>query len=90
MIRTIDIRHYITTLLNEKGISLEHTFEIKSDGIFGNHCVPLPVLLEFIESLDRRLQDQIRLKLIRIDYNNGNVLHFLEYLTNMMIQTSEN
>ena len=90
MIRTIDIRHYITTLLTEKGISMEHIFEIKSDGVFGNNYVPLEVLIEFIESLDRRLQDQIRLKLIRIDFNNGNVLHFLEYLTKMMVQTNEN
>ena len=90
MIRTIDLRQYISTLLSEKGISLEHTFEIKSDEVFGNHYVPLEVLIEFIESLDRRLQDQIRLKLIRIDFNHGNVLHFLEYLTKMMIQTNHN
>ena len=90
MIRTIDLRQYITTLLTEKGISLEHIFEIKSDGVFGNHYVPLGVLMEFIESLDHRLQSQIRCKLIRIDFNNGNVLHFLEYLIKMMIQTNDN
>ena len=90
MILTISLRQYITTLLTEKGISLEHTFEIKSEGIFGNHYVPLEVLIEFIEGLDRRLQEQVRLKLIRIDFNNGNVLHFLEYLTKMMVQTNEN
>ena len=90
MIRTIGVNHYITTLLNEKGISLEHTFEIESDGVFGNHYVPIAVLLEFIENLDKTLQDQIRVKLIKIDYHNGNVLHFLEYLTKMMIDTNEN
>ena len=90
MIRTINVNEYITTLLTEKGISLEHTFEIKSDGVFGNHFVPLAVLLEFIENLDRKLQDQIRVKLIKIDFHSGNVLHFLEYLTKMMINTNEN
>ena len=80
------IRKYIETLLTEKGISLSHTFEIKSDSLFGNHIVPLEVVIEFIETLSPPVQDQIRKTLIRIDFKNGNVLDFLEYITKGMVE----
>ena len=76
----------IRTLLSEKGISTEHTFEIKSEGMFGNHFVPIEVVIEFILSLDRPTQEQIVKTLVMIDFKNGNVLHFLEYITKGMVQ----
>ena len=80
------IHNYIKTLLEEKGISLNHTFEIESDGVFGNHHVPMEVLIEFIDSLSPTIQGQIKNKLVMIDFKNGNVLHFLEYLSKGMVQ----
>jgi hypothetical protein len=80
------IHNYIKTLLEEKGISLNHTFEIESDEVFGNHFIPMEVLIEFINNLSPIIQSQIKNKLVMIDFNNGNVLHFLEYLSKGMVQ----
>jgi len=86
------IRNYLETLLTEKGISLNHTFEVKSEGVFGNHFVPMEVVIEFIETLSASVQEQIRKTLVKIDFKNGNVLHFLEFISKGMVelQFSEN
>lgn len=86
------IRNYLETLLTEKGISLNHTFEVKSEGVFGNHFVPMEVVIEFIETLSPSVQEQIRKTLVKIDFKNGNVLHLLEYISKGMVelQFSEN
>ena len=86
------IRNYLETFLTEKGISLNHTFEVKSEGVFGNHFVPMEVVIEFIETLSPSVQEQIRKTLVKIDFKNGNVLHFLEYISKGMVelQFSEN
>ncbi len=77
---------YVSRLLTEKGISTEYTLEIPSDGLFGNHFVPLSVVIEFIESLDVQTQHHIKETLIRIDFSNGNILHYLEFLTKGMVK----
>jgi len=86
MIQSTTFRNYLTLLLKEKGISLQHTFEIPSDSLFGNHFVPMEVLLEFIESLDNQTQSKIKETLVLIDFKNGNVLHYMEYITKGMVQ----
>ena len=83
---TTTITIYLQRLLSEKGISPNHTFIIKSDSIFGENFVPLEVVVEFIESLDPNTQIQIKKTLIEIDFKNGNVLHFLEYITKGMVE----
>ncbi len=86
MIHSTTFRNYLTLLLKEKGISLQHTFEIPSDSLFGNHFVPMEVVLEFIESLDNQTQSKIKETLVLIDFKNGNVLHYMEYITKGMVQ----
>jgi len=85
-----NFRNYLTLLLTEKGISLEHTFEIHTDNLFGNHFVPMSVVFEFIESLDKTTQNKIKETLVLIDFKNGNVLHYLEYITKGMVQLNFN
>jgi hypothetical protein len=88
----MNTKTFLKTLLEGKGISEEHTFEIKSDGIYGNHHVPMEVVIEFIDSLELPLQYVIRRKLMRIDFKNGDILNFLQYITKGMVelQFSEN
>lgn len=86
MIHSTTFRNYLTLLLKEKGISLQHTFEIPSDSLFGNHFVPMEVVFEFIESLDNQTQSKIKETLVLIDFKNGNVLHYMEYITKGMVQ----
>jgi len=76
---------YIRTLLYEKGISLEHSFLIPSDDIFGNHIVPVEVVVEFISSLNKETQLHIKWTLVKIDFNNGDILSYLEYICKGMV-----
>lgn len=85
----IQLKDYLHTLLTEKGISDEHIFTIKSDSLYGNHIVPLDVLIEFIENLDPITQGKIRETLVKIDFRNGSILQYLEFLTKGMIQLTE-
>ena len=82
----------LRTLLKEKGVPEDYTFEIQSDGSFGNHYVPMEVVIEFIDSLEPPLQYVIQRKLRTIDFRNGDILHFLQYITKGMVelQFSEN
>ena len=77
---------YLRTLLNEKGISLDYTFEIPSENIFGKQFVPIEVVIEFIGSLDKGTQLKIQETLMIIDFKNGNVIHFLEFITKGMVE----
>jgi len=85
----VQLKDYLQTLLSEKGISEEHVFTIKSDSLYGNHIVALEVLIEFVENLDPITQGRIRETLVKIDFRNGNILQYLEFLTKGMIQLTE-
>ncbi len=37
----IQLKQYLHTLLEEKGGSEDYVFTIKSDGVYGNHLVPI-------------------------------------------------
>jgi hypothetical protein len=79
------MKSYLNTLLNEKGISMDHSFVIPSDSPFGNHIVPVDVIVEFISSLDLDTQLHIRWTLVKIDFENGNILQYLEYICKGMV-----
>ena len=55
----MNISQYLITLLTEKGIDLGYNFKIKSDSVFGDHIIPMMVLVEFIENLDPNSQKKI-------------------------------
>jgi hypothetical protein len=86
----IQVETYLNTLLDEKNISPDHIFIIKSDGLFGDHIVPMNVLIEFIDGLDITSQQKIKDTLVQIDFKNGDILHFLNYLTEGMVQLKFN
>ena len=52
----------------------------------------MEVVIEFIETLSPSVQEQIRKTLVKIDFKDGNVLHFLEYISKGVVelQFSEN
>lgn len=82
----MNISQYLITLLTEKGIYLGYNIRIKSDSVFGDHTIPLLVLIEFIENLDPNSQKKIRETLVRIDFQNGNILHFFKFLAEGMVK----
>lgn len=82
------MKNYLNTLIAEKGISAQHLFTIQSDSVFGDHFVPLEVVIEFISALDKQTQLHIKWTLVKIDFQNGDILQYLEYICKGMVQVN--
>lgn len=78
------MNQWLHTFLTEKQVDQQITFVFEVAG--ETHYVPFEVVLEFIEHLPESLQQQIKEKLIGIDFRNGNVLRFFEYLAKGMVR----
>ena len=74
------MKNYLVTLIEEKGQSVENT--IKIDGHFG---LTWEMLLDYIESAPQ-YHKQIKETLVKIDFLNGDIFHYLTYLANGMIK----
>ena len=67
------MKTYLTTLIEEKGQSIEN--EIKIDGHFG---LTWEMLLDYIEQAPQ-YHAQIKQTIVKIDFQNGDVFHYLTY-----------
>ena len=74
------MKAYLTTLIEEKGHSIDD--EITIEGHFG---VTYEMLLDFIEGVSPADKKQIKNTLVKIDFLNGDVFHFLDHLGRGMI-----
>lgn len=75
------MRTYLNNLITEKGRSLET--EINIEGHFG---LTYEMLVDFIcEAKD--YHSQIRTTLVKIDFMNGDVFHYLNHLTIGMLKS---
>lgn len=75
---------YLTTLIIEKGKDPSADLNIEGHiGLSYNH------LIEFIDNLkDTNIKDNIKNNLVKIDFKNGNVFHFLDYLVDAMVKSN--
>ena len=70
---------WLETLITEKGKSLDDTINIAGDvAVFGFTYRDLVDLLD----MDYPSHQQVKNTLVEIDFKNGNVFHFLDYLAN--------
>lgn len=74
------MKDYLTALITEKGQSLDT--EINLDGHFG---LTYEMLVDYIEGATQYHQ-HIRSYLVRIDFENGDVFHYLDYLAAGMVK----
>ena len=74
---------YLNTLLNEKGISTETVLEVEG-AEWGMNFIPVSSVLEFINNLDIDTQAKIKANFIKIDFLNGDVMHFINYIAKGM------
>lgn len=70
---------YLTNLITEKGVSVD--VDIKKEGHIG---LTWRHLIEFIEVMPEQ-HEQIRTTLVKIDFMNGDVFHYLNFLIDAMI-----
>jgi len=70
---------WIDTFLEEKGIDLEETFEIKTK-LGTSNIIPYAVIIEHMKIASPADQNAIKELLIMIDFKNRDVKHFLRHL----------
>jgi hypothetical protein len=73
-------KNWLETMISEKGVDLETDIQIQ-----GHIGLNYNVLIEFLNSLPKHFQAQIKQKLVTIDFMNGDIFHFLKHLANGMI-----
>ena len=78
------MKTYLVNLIEEKGKSLDTPVVI--EGHFG---MTLENVVEFICSLEPNVQKDCRNKLVEIDFKNGDVFHFLQYIADGMAKLVE-
>ena len=69
---------WLDTLVKEKELNTDHVFEV--DGSSGPNFIPLAVVVENIKIATQQEQRQIKNTLVRIDFVNGDVMHFFNRL----------
>lgn len=74
------MRTYLENLITEKGVSLETEIEI--DGHIG---LTYQMLVDYIVEM-KPYHKEIRKTLVMIDFKNGDVFHYLDYLTKGMLK----
>jgi len=73
---------YLTTLITEKGRDVEDTINI--DGHIG---LTYKMLIDFIAGMPDSMIKDIRKMLVKIDFLNGDVFHYLTYLAKGMVKS---
>lgn len=76
------MKKYLHVLLQEKGIDPEDTLNI--DGHFN---LQVGMLIEFICSLPADIQKRIKNTIVKIDFSNGDILHYFKFLGKGMVQS---
>ena len=69
---------WLDTLVEEKGLDGDHVFEVNGDS--GPNYIPRAVVIENNKITVQQEQRQIKDVLVRIDFANGDVMHFFNHL----------
>tara|TARA_R110002051_G_scaffold88668_1_gene156158 strand:+ start:734 stop:973 length:240 start_codon:yes stop_codon:yes gene_type:complete len=77
------MRNYLETLIEEKGLDLEATI-IEVEGEWGMNMIPLGCVVDFIVSSGKDNQMSVKNTLVKIDFHNGDVMHFFKHVASFM------
>jgi hypothetical protein len=77
--------HWIDTFVDEKGLDLEHRFDAYSPNGTWN-SIPLGCVVDAIKATTEQERNEIRVTLIKIDFCNGDVLHYFQHLAGALAQ----
>ena len=72
------MENYLNDLISEKGLNKETIIEV--EGASGTNFIPLGVVVEHILIANSTEQAKIKKTLVKIDFHNGDVMHFFAYL----------
>lgn len=76
------MKQYFKTFLSEKGIDLETDLQVE-----GQINLQVGMLVDFVCSMPLEIQKKIQATLVKIDFANGNVMHYLNFLGKGMVES---
>ena len=78
------MRNYLNTLIEEKGLDLEATVIEVEGKDWGMNFIPLGCVIDYIMTSGNENQKQVRNTLTKIDFHNGDVMHFFTHVATFM------
>lgn len=75
---------WLDTFISEKGIDLEETFTFEDDNT-GFNVMPYGVVIEAAHGASLEEQNIIKATLVKIDFIDGDVRHYLRHLGQSMV-----
>tara|TARA_Y100001937_G_scaffold60819_1_gene83180 strand:- start:1898 stop:2167 length:270 start_codon:yes stop_codon:yes gene_type:complete len=69
---------WIDTFVEEKNLDINFTFEIEKNEEL--HLIELSNVISYIKAVDLKTKNKIKSTFVKIDFLNGDVLHFFKYL----------
>jgi hypothetical protein len=82
---TNKMRNYLNTLIEEKGLSLDTVIEAEGKE-WGTNFIPLSVVVDFLSTSSESTQAKAKANLVKIDFHNGDVMHFFKYVAQFLAQ----
>ena len=77
------MKNYLNNLLNEKNISKETI--LKAEGTeWGTNFIPMHTIIDFMCAQSKETQNKMRMNLVKLDFNNADVMHFFQYTANFL------
>lgn len=80
----MNFNNWLNTFIDEKNIDREKTIEV--EGPSGANFIPVGCLIEAMEAAPSHEQRGIKATLVKIDFHNGDVMHFFKHLAQAIAQ----
>ena len=69
---------WLDTFIREKGIDTEQVLE--AEGPSGTNSIPVGCIVDLMKQAPRHEQQAIKSTIVKIDFRNGDVLHYFRHL----------
>jgi hypothetical protein len=73
-----NFNNWLDTFIDEKNINKNDTFEINKNGTL--NIISYGSIIDHIKITSKQEQEQIKKTIVKIDFFNGDVLHFFRHL----------
>ena len=73
-----NFKNWLDTFIDEKDLPMEDTFTIDKNGTM--NIMSYKTIYEHMLIANDQEQEQIKNMIVKIDYMNGNILNFFQYL----------
>lgn len=79
---------WLDTFISEKDLDMDHVFEVEGP-VWGLHSIPLQVVVEHMKVAPAQEQAVIKTTIVKIDFRNGDVMHFFEHCAKALVKNFE-